>query len=301
VAQRCSGLICMLVQRPAGWLYRDYLSEITNEPIKNMRRLSNCVAAIVVMVLISLPALSQSVLSAIVKKDELRIGTSGTQPPFSMKSKTGELIGYEIDLAKALAKNLGVQLKLVEMPFSELMGALKAGKIDAIMSGMTITPERNMSALFAGPYVLSGKSILTTSGKLAEFQGGGAASDKKFKIACLKNSTSEQFAKEVMSKHEIIPVDSYNQAVEMILNGKADALVADKPICVITMLKNQSKELVMTEDPLTIEPIGMALPPNDPQFLNLVEKYLTSLELSGILQHLEKKWFDDGAWMLNVD
>ncbi len=255
----------------------------------------------IVLAFASLSAFSQQVLSSIVKKGEVRIGTTGTQPPFSMKSKSGELIGYEIDLAKALAKNLGVQLKLVEMPFSDLMGALKAGKIDAIMSGMTITPERNLNALFAGPYILSGKSILTKSNKISEFQGQNATSEKKFKIACLKNSTSEQFVKSNMSKHEIILVDNYNQAVDMILNDKADAMVADKPICVITILRNQGKDLVTTEEPLTVEPIGMALPSNDPQFLNLVEKYLASLQLTGTLQLLEKQWFNDGSWMLNVE
>jgi polar amino acid transport system substrate-binding protein len=104
-----------------------------------------------------------------------------------------------------------------------------------------------------------------------------------------------------MPKQEHIVVDNYEAGVQMILNDKADALVADKPICVITILKNQGKDLVTTEQPLTIEPIGMAIPPGDAQFLNLVENYLASLELSGTLPLLEKKWFNDGSWMLNVE
>jgi polar amino acid transport system substrate-binding protein len=267
----------------------------------NLRHLSRFLAIGFILLFFSLPTFSQQVLSAIVKKGEIRIGMTGNQPPFSMKSKSGELIGYEVDLAKALAENMGVKLKLVELPFSDLMGALKGGKIDAIMSGMTITPERNLSALFAGPYVLSGKSILTKSQKVAAFQGANADSAKKFKIAALKGSTSEKCVRTAMSKHEIIVVDDYNKAVEMILNDQADAMVADKPICVITLLKNQGKDLVTTEEPLTIEPIGMALPAGDAQFLNLVENYLSSLQLSGVLPLLEKSWFSDGAWMLNVE
>ena len=265
-----------------------------------MKRLSGHVTISILLVFMSLPAFSQQVLSSIIKKGEMRIGMSGKQPPFTMKAKSGELIGYEVDLAKALAKNMGVELKLVEMPFSDLMGALKAGKIDGIMSGMTMTPERNLSALFAGPYVLSGKTILTKSAKVSEFMGENTTSTKKFKIVSLKGSTSEQFVKNSMSKHEIILVNNYEEGVEMILNDKADAMVADKPICVITILKNQGKDLVMTDEPLTIEPIGMGLPAGDSQFLNLVVNYLASLQLSGTLPVLEKKWFNDGAWMLNV-
>ena len=73
-------------------------------------------AIVLLMMLYCLPAVSQKVLATIVKNGELRVGTSGTQPPYSMKSKTGELMGFEIDLANALATNMGVKLKLVEIP-----------------------------------------------------------------------------------------------------------------------------------------------------------------------------------------
>ena len=266
-----------------------------------MRSVSRYLAIVVLMVSISLPAFPQKVLSTILKKSELRVGTTGNQPPFSMKAKNGELIGYEVDLAKALAKNMGVKLKLVEMPFSDLIGALKTGKVDAVMSGMTMTPERNLEVLFAGPYILSGKAILTKSKLIEEISAATATTEKKYRIVTLKGSTSVEFVKNHMPKHELILVDNYNDGVTMVINDKADALVADKPICVITLMKNQGKDLVTSDKPLTIEPIGMALPSDDPQFLNLVENYIASLQLSGTLQLLEKMWFQDGTWMLNVE
>src|SRR6187402_1085184 len=97
----------------------------------NKRHLSIYLVIGILLMLFSSPAVAQKVLAAIVKKGEIRIGMTGNQPPFSMKSKTGELMGYEVDLAKALSTNMGVKLKLVEMPFSELIEALKSGKIDA--------------------------------------------------------------------------------------------------------------------------------------------------------------------------
>jgi polar amino acid transport system substrate-binding protein len=267
----------------------------------NTRHLSIYLAIGILLVFSALPAAGQQVLAAIVKSGEIRIGTTGNQPPFSMKSKTGELMGYEIDLANALATNMGVKAKLVKLPFSELMDALKSGKIDVIMSGMTITPERNLLALFAGPYVISGKSILTKSSKVAAFNADSGATGKKYKIVCLKGSTSEEFVKTVMSKQELVAVANYNDAVNMVINDQADAMVADKPICVLSIMRFPGKDLVTTEQQLTIEPIGMALPPGDPQFLNLVTNYLSSLQISGILSALEKKWFNDGSWMLSVE
>ena len=168
------------------------------------------------------------------------------------------------------------------------------------MSGMTITPERNLIALFAGPYNISGKSILTKSGKVAAFNADTSSMAKKYKIVCLKGSTSEEFVKTVMSKQQLIVVNNYDDGVNMVINDQADAMVADKPICVISIMRYPGKDLVTTEQPLTIEPIGMALPSGDPQFLNLVSNYISTLQISGTLAALEQKWFKDGAWMLNV-
>ena len=143
-----------------------------------MRNVSRYLVIGLLMVFIALPAFPQKVLSTILKKGEIRIGMTANQPPFTMKAKNGELIGYEVDLAKALAKNMGVKLKIVEMPFSDLLGAIKAGKIDAVMSGMTMTPERNLEVLFAGPYLLSGKAILTKSRLIEEISAATEATEK---------------------------------------------------------------------------------------------------------------------------
>ena len=256
--------------------------------------------AILFTIVFTVVGIAQNTLSNIIKNGEIRIGMTGNQPPYSMKTKNDKLMGYEVDLAQILAESMGVKLKMVTMPFSELMPALKSGKVDAVMSGMTITPERNLKALFAGPYTLSGKSILTKSKVLAEISTADEANLKKYKITCLKGSTSEEFVRTFMPNVEIIPVDNYDAGVDMVLNDQADALVADVPVCLITLLRYQDEGLVLLDEPLTIEPIGMALPPNDPQFLNLVENYLSALELSGALEMLDQIWFQDGKWLLNM-
>lgn len=263
-------------------------------------KIKKLLLAILFTIAATVPGITQNTLSNIIKNGEIRIGMTGNQPPFSMKTKNDKLMGYEVDLATILAESMGVKLKLVEMPFSELMQSLENGNIDAVMSGMTITPARNLNALFAGPYSLSGKSILTKSKVLAEISEAEEANLKKFKITCLKGSTSEEFVRTYMPDAEIIPVENYDMGVAMVINDEADAMVADVPICLVTLLRYQDEGLVTLEEPLTIEPIGMALPPGDPQFLNLVENYLSALELSGALQLLDQIWFEDGQWLLNM-
>ncbi|MGB5318752.1 transporter substrate-binding domain-containing protein [Eudoraea sp.] len=252
-------------------------------------------------VALTLPVNAQKTLAKIVKNGEIRIGLSGNQPPYSMKSKTGDLMGLEVDLAKALASGMGVELNMVVLPFSELLPALKAGKVDAVMSGMTVTTNRSIDALFAGPYSVSGKSILAKASVLSNMKGTEEANNETYKICFLKGSTSETFVKKYMPKAQAMPVNNYDEGIAMILNDKADAMVADYSICVITIMRNQGKDLVTLESPLNIEPIGMALPAGDLHFLNLVENYLQAFDMAGALELLDQKWLKDGNWLFSME
>ena len=250
---------------------------------------------------LSISAAAQKTLQKIVKRGEIRIGMTGNQPPYTMKARTGELIGFEADIAEALAESMGVKLNLVELPFSELMGALESGDIDAVMSGMTITPERNLRALFAGPYSVSGKSILTKSKVLSEIDEAEEANKKQYKIVCLKGSNSEKFVNLLMPEAQLIAVSKYDEGVNMILKNQADAMVADYPICVLSVLRYGNEGLVTLDAPLTIEPIGVALPAKDAQFHNLIDNYISSLTLTGALDLLQTYWFEEDSWLLEIE
>ena len=76
--------------------------------------------AIVIIIAITIPGIAQNTLSKIIKNGEIRIGMTGNQPPYSMKTKNDKLMGYDVDLANILAESMGVKLKIVEMPFSKL-------------------------------------------------------------------------------------------------------------------------------------------------------------------------------------
>ncbi len=102
-----------------------------------------------------------SVSSRIVAKGELVVGTAASMPPLNMKTKDGEIIGMEIDLAQLIAGAMGVKLKLKPMQFNDLLPAVEKGEVDMVISGVTITPARNLKVAFAGPYFASGKSVIT--------------------------------------------------------------------------------------------------------------------------------------------
>ena len=133
------------------------------------------------------------VLNRIHQSGILRVGMSGDQPPFNAKTRSGQIVGIEPDLANALATGLGVRAEFVEMPFGELLGALETGRIDIVLSQMTITLERNRRVAFTTPYFVTGKAILTRSEVLAAAQNSEDLDITGLRLSALAGSTSEAF------------------------------------------------------------------------------------------------------------
>jgi polar amino acid transport system substrate-binding protein len=237
------------------------------------------------------------VLDRIMAKKELVVGTAASMPPLNMKTKDGQIIGMEMDLARYFSGGMGVKLTVKPMRFNDLLPALETGQVDMVLSSMTITPDRNLKVAFAGPYFASGKSLLA---KLANVESVNeiAKMNKPDKVlVALKGSTSQTFVEKVMPQAKLVLADDYDQAVAMIRNDKALAMVADYPICKVSVYRNPDAKLDSLEKPLSYEPIGVALPPNDPLLVNWVQNFLNGLEKGGDLKILEERWFKDTSWV----
>lgn len=237
------------------------------------------------------------VLARIVKSGKLRVGMSGNQPPLNFRGKSGKLMGLEVDLARAMARLMDAELEIVEMPFGQLVDALQSGKVDLVLSGMTITAERNMRVAFLGPYYLSGKSILTKSSALARARETGDLDQSNLKLAALQGSTSQHFVETLLPKTQLVPTKDYDEAVDLLLGGQVQALVADREIVALTAMLHPMAGLATLKQPLTIEPIGMAVPPGDPLLVNFLENTLGALEASQVLEALRVRWLERGDWI----
>ncbi len=237
------------------------------------------------------------VLNRVVKSGTLRVGMSANQPPLNVKSKSGQMIGLEVDLARGLAYALGFEVELVEKPFGELLPALKKGQVDMVISGVDITAERTKDFLFVGPYLLSGKSLVTASKSLASAETVDDINQPDVTFVTLKNSTSAAFVKKNVPKAKHVGVDNYEQAVSKVIDGSASAMVADLPACILAILRNPDAGLITLEEPLSVEPMGIAVSAKDARFYNLIDNYVDALEATGILSALRKKWFEDDSWL----
>ena len=237
------------------------------------------------------------VLDRIVKKGELVVGTAASMPPLNMTTKEGEIIGFEIDIAAYMAEAMGVKLRLEAMPFSDLLPALESGKIDMILSGVTITANRNLKVAFVGPYFTSGKAFLTKDKNIAAAKEGSEINSPDRTLVALKGSTSQAFVEEIITQAKLVTTENYDEAVAMVIEDKADALVADYAICAVSVMRYPDEGLISIFTKLTYEPIGIALPAGDPLLVNWVENFLRNLVGSGRMEALVDSWLKSSYWL----
>jgi len=246
---------------------------------------------------IGLSACATTGLQRIAQQGELVVGTAANMPPLNMTTRDGNIIGYEIDLARLMAGAMGVKLRLVPIPFAELLPTLETGKVDMVISGMTITPERNLKFAFVGPYFISGKSFLTKQETIASMTDARRLNQADTRLAALGGSTSERFVKEFLPRATLVTVENYDEGVNLVLVDEVEALIADFPICIVSVFRYPDRGLTSLITPITYEPLGIALPADDPLMVNWVQNFLRTFEGGGGLDGLRDRWFEDSSWL----
>jgi polar amino acid transport system substrate-binding protein len=264
-----------------------------------MKKLNSISLLILLVLGFTFNANTQEILNKVLETGELRIGMSGDQPPFSMTASDKTMFGLDVDMAKGLAENIGVKAKLVKMDFKDLIPALQNGEIDMIISGLTMSIDRNKKVAFVGPYIISGNSLLTKNKEYSEANSTEEIDKEGVKIAVMQGTTSEEFVIANFENAQIFKSTTNKLALKLLKEGKVDIMVAGYPTIAVALLDNSANGFLTTEEPLDYEPIGIAVAPSDPLLLNLVTNYLHALERTGILDMLKTKWFEEGSWILD--
>jgi ABC-type amino acid transport substrate-binding protein len=181
-----------------------------------------------------------SALQAIKSKGKLVIGTSADYPPYEFHKEIDgkdQIVGFDIDIAKELAKDLGVELEIKDMAFDGLLVALQSDKIDMVFAGMTPTDERKQNADFSDIYYTATHRFILRSG---EETGITSMNDLKGKkIGVQKGSIQEGIAKDNFDAANIKSLDKVTDLVLDLKNKKVDAVLAELPVAQINVQKNE--------------------------------------------------------------
>ena len=239
-------------------------------------------------------------LTRITETGVLRVGMSGEQPPLNMTARSGELIGLEVALVRVLAQSMGVRAELVQAPFGKLLDELDAGNVDIVMSGMTITPERSARVAMVGPYYTSGKALLTKSESLAAVQIPQDLNSSRLTFAALKGSTSEAFARRSLPSAKLVLTERLEDGIRMVMDDEVDGLVADRETGHFAVLRHPDAGLHGSAQVFTVEPMGIAVPQDQPHLANLLRSYLAALADTGTLEKVRQFWFKDPSWVADL-
>jgi polar amino acid transport system substrate-binding protein len=242
----------------------------------------------------------QSTLEGILKKGELRVGFEAGYMPFEMTDKKGGYVGFDIDMAKEMAKAMGVKFVPVNTAWDGIIPSLITDKFDIIMSGMTVTQERNLKINFANPYIIVGQTILINKEDKSKIKSYKDLNNPKYIVTSKLGTTGEQAVQRLIPKCTYKSFETEPEAALEVVNGKADAFVYDLPYCVVFMAQQGAGKLVFLDKPFTYEPLAWAIRKGDPDFINWLNNFLNQIKNDGRYDRIYNKWIKSTGWIKEV-
>lgn len=237
-----------------------------------------------------------SALEQVQKRGVLRVGFD-TFVPWAMKDKTGEYIGFEIEVARRLAQDMEVQVEFVPTKWSGIIPALLTGKFDIVIGGLGILPARNLKVNFSKPYEYSGMSLVANTQTAPNYSSLENFNKPEVTLAVKTGATSVAAAKEHMPHATLRMFDDEAQALLEVLNGRAHAMVASAPFPEQQAARHPERlYLPLQGKTFTKEPIGFAIRKGDVDFLNFLDNWITVTEAEGWLNKRYEYWFHTVDW-----
>ncbi|TVQ45433.1 MAG: ABC transporter permease subunit [Gloeocapsa sp. DLM2.Bin57] len=218
--------------------------------------------------------------------ETLRVATEPTFPPFEMRDKDGNLVGFDIDIMNALGEEAGFNIEWVTLPFDGIVPALQVGQVDAAISGMTITPERAQTVAFSRPYFKSGLAIAVREGN----EDINSFEDLEGKRIAVQIGTTGAIQSATIPGAIVSNFDSSVFALQELVNGNVDAVVNDAPVTLFAIKETNLQGIKIAGEFVTEEYYGIAFPFNSPN-VERINQAIETLITNGRYQEIYEAWF----------
>ena len=231
-------------------------------------------------------------LAEVKNKGVLVAGVKDSLPPFGyVDEQSREIVGYDIDFVKAIAKKLGVKLELKPVTSASRMPQLTEGNIDIIAATMTKNPERAKQIGFSHTYFATGQKFIARKGSVRNVMDLAGK-----KIGTAKGSTSEQNVKKELPSATVLAFDDYPQAFLALQQGKVAAVTTDEAILAGILAKAPNKsQFEIPNVQISNEPYGLGMRKDDAKFIAFVNQTILEMEKSGEAKRIFEKWFGKGT------
>ncbi|CAK1692501.1 polar amino acid transport system substrate-binding protein [Vibrio crassostreae] len=246
---------------------------------------------------VSLPALASETpnLDKINERGSLRVGMS-TFVPWAMRNKQGDLVGFEIDVAKRLAEDSGWKVEFVPTAWDGIIPSLLSKKFDVIIGGMSITEARAKSVLFTEPYSHSGVQLAANKELAEGFTQISDFDSRRVKIAARRGAFTVQVARETFPKAKVLQFDDDAQAFQEVLNGNAHAVIASSPKPEHEAIKNADTLFIPFEERLSKGNEAFAVRLGETDKAEFFNEWIKARTEDGWLKERYEYWFSTLDW-----
>ena len=279
-----------------------YFTDLHSAPLDiYMKFLSRLIISLVLLLgfTATSSAHSQDVFDQIIKNGEIRVGIS-IMAPWVMKDKKGKYIGFEIDIAKQLASDMGVKLKLKEYAWNDLIPALEKKEIDIIASGISITPKRGLKIRFSNPYSSSGYNLVSNLKLTKDFTSIKDLNDSKVFIGVVKGTVSESLVPKVFPRARLDTFSSNEEATQAVVNGTVHAYVASAPTPRFVALRYPDEVDLPLEKPLLVTKEAFAINKHNPEMLAYLNSWISAHQADAWIKSTHAYWFKSLKWRQRV-
>jgi polar amino acid transport system substrate-binding protein len=215
----------------------------------------------------------------------IRVATEAGYPPFESRAEDGTLVGFDIDLVRAAAREAGLEAEFVDQPFDGILPGLRQGKYDAAVSAMTITAERSAVVDFTDPYYDAGQVIAVRAGE----KGIRTIADLEGRTVAVQRGTTGQAAAEKAGA-AVRTFDAIDPAFLELLAGRADAVVNDEPTTLL--YRRDHPGIEVAGPPFTEEKYGIAVRKGNADLLAKLNAGLAKVRASGEYARLRARWIE---------
>ena len=239
-----------------------------------------------------------SALEEIQDRGMIRVGL-GLFEPWSLCNAEGELIGFEIDVANRLAEDIGVEVKFERTNWRYIIPALIEEDFDAIVSGMTILPSRNLRINFTSPYNLTGIYLVANTAQTAGLESLADFNSSDVTIGTRGGASSIPAIRNVfpgVPRGNIMEYDTDNDVLDAVVAGEVDAAAAFATTGASWVEANPDTLHLPSEEPFAVEPLAMAVRKGDLDTLNFLNGWITVNESNGWLEQRRQYWFEGTEW-----
>lgn len=234
------------------------------------------------------PVLAQSALDEIKSAGTLRIGTEGTYAPFTYHDAAGDLVGFDVEIGRAVAKHLGVEAEFVEGPWDGLIAGVDANRYDVVINQVGITEERQAKYDFSEPYIAS-KAALVVRGDNTDITSFETLAGKT--SAQSLTSNFGKLAQEYGA--ELVGTEGFDQSIALVIQGRADATINDSLSFFDFKKQQPDADVKVVATAADADFSGVLLAKGKPELLAAINEALTAIKADGTYAEISQKYFGE--------